>query len=132
MDPFSVAASVVGLVSFCADVIGYLQGAKHAPKSAEKLSAQILSLQHVLKNLDTFLQGDAAKDERFERTSALIRSTEVCQCELQRLLEKLKNVNKSILQRATFPLNEKEINRSIDVLRGCAQTFQFSLTVDGW
>lgn len=37
MDPLSVAASVVNLITFCVDVGSYLASVKNAPKSAETL-----------------------------------------------------------------------------------------------
>ena len=132
MDPLSVAASIVGLTTFCVDVGNYLAGVKNAPRSAERLGNQVSSLRHVLERLDAFLRGKSVKDKKFAKTSALVQSTEVCEYQLLRVLKKLEKVNKNILHRVTFPLNEKEINRSIEVLRGCAQTFQFSLTIDGW
>lgn len=132
MDPLSVAVSIVGLTTFCVDVGNYLAGVKNAPRSTERLGTQVLSLRHVLEQLDAFLRGESVKDKKFAKTSALVQSTEVCKCQLLQVLEKLEKVNKNILHRVIFPLDEKEINRSIEVLRGCAQTFQFSLTVDGW
>jgi len=132
MDPLSVAVSIVGLTMFCADVGNYLAGVKHAPGSAERLGNQVSSLRHVLEQLDAFLRGESVKDKKFAKTSALVQSTEVCKCQLLQVLGKLEKVNKNILHRVIFPLDEKEINRSIEILRGCAQTFQFSLTIDGW
>lgn len=132
MDPLSVAISVVGLITFCNDVGNYLAGVKNAPESAETLRTQVSSLQHVLEQLDAFLRGKNVKDQKFAKTSALIQSTEVCECQLLRVLKRLEKVNKNILHRVMFPLDEKEINRSIEVLRGCTQTFQLSLTIDGW
>jgi len=132
MDALSVAATVVGLISFCVDVGSYLADVKNAPKNAERLHAQVLSLRQVLGNLDAFLQGENAKCKTFAKTCALVQSTEACKYHLVRLSEKLRRVNKTILHRVTFPLDEKDINQSIEILRGCAQTFQFSLTVDGW
>lgn len=132
MDPLSVAVSVFGLITFCVDVGSYLADVKNAPKSAERLYAQVSSLRHVLEQLDEFLRGESVKDKKFAKTSALVQSTKVCECHLLRVLKKLEKVNKNILHWVTFPLNEKEINQSIEVLRGCAQTFQFSLTMDGW
>jgi hypothetical protein len=132
MDPLSVAASIVSLATFCVDVGNYLAGVRNAPRSAERLGTQVSSLRHVLEQLAAFLRGESVKGKKFAKTSALVQSTEVCKCQLLRVLEKLEKVNKNILHRVTFPLNEKEINQSIEVLRGCAQTFQFSLTIDGW
>ena len=132
MDPLSVAVSIVGLTTFCVDVGNYLAGVKNAPRSTERLGTQVLSLRHVLEQLDAFLRGECVKDKKFAKTSALVQSTEVCKCQLLQVLGKLEKVNKNILHRVIFPLDEKEINRSIEVLRGCAQTFQFSLTIDGW
>ena len=108
MDLLSVATSVVGLLSFCVDVGSYLAEMKNAPKSAERLHAQVLSLQGDLRQLDTFLRGESFKDKSFAETSALVQSTEVCECHLVQVLEKLKNVNKNFLHRATFPLNERK------------------------
>lgn len=130
MDPLSVVASVTGLISFCVDVSNYLSDVKNAPKTAERLYAQVSSLQQVLKQLEDFLK--ANPNRRFAKTSALVKSTEVCKRELLEVLAKLQEVSKSKFQRITFPWNEKEINKSIDVLRGCTQTFHFSLTIDGW
>ena len=127
-----MAASVVSLITFCVDVGSYIAGVKNAPKSAETLCAQVSSLQHVLGELGAFLREENVKEKKFAKTSALVQSTEVCKCHLVRVLKKLEKANKNILHRVTFPLNEKEINQSIDVLRGCTQTFQFSLTIDGW
>ena len=132
MDPLSVALSIVGLITFCVDVGNYLTGVEMAPRSTERLHAQVSSLRQVLEQLDVFLRGKSIQDEKFAKTSALVQSTEVCKRQLLRVLKKLEKVNKNILHQVTFPLDEKEINRSIEVLQGCAQTFQFSLTIDEW
>lgn len=132
MDPLSLAASIVGLTTFCVDVGNYLAGVKHAPESAERLHAQVSSLRRVLEQLEAFLRETNLKDKNFANTSALVQSTNVCRHQLERVLEKLKTVNKNVLHRMMFPLDEKEINRSIEILRGCTQTFQFSLSIEGW
>jgi hypothetical protein len=132
MDPLSVAASASGLITFCTDVGRYLADVKNAPKNAEKLYAQVTSMKDVLEKLDGFLRGDGPKGKVFATTSVLVQSIDICKSHLERLLKKLETVNKKFLHRAGFPLSEKEISHSIELLRGYIQTFQLSLTVNGW
>jgi hypothetical protein len=132
MDPLSVAASVITLIVCCADVGNYLAEVKNGPKSAERLRAQVLELQQALTRLDEFLRGESAGGNKFAKTCALIKSTELCERHLLKVRKKLEKVNKSLFQWMTFPMDEKEISQSLEVLRGCAQTFHFFLSIDGW
>lgn len=132
MDPLSLAASVIALATLCREVGEYLYGIKKAPKSAERLQAQVSSLRDVLTQLDTFLRKSTADGKTFAHTSALVQSTVMCGEQLLKVKEKLEKASKSIIHRITFPLDENEINQTINFLRGCAQTFHFSLNIDGW
>ena len=76
-----------------------------------------------LEQLDAFLRGKNVKDQKFAKTSALIQSTEVCDCQLLRVLKRLEKVNKNILHRVMFPLDER---RSTDLLRFCEAVHRLS------
>jgi hypothetical protein len=132
MDGLSVAASIAGLISLCIDVGKYLNDVKDAPKNAENLRAQLTTLEHVLQQLDTFLRGESVKGKSFDKTSVLCQAMGSCSDQLACVCERLKGAHGNILQRAKFPFREKEVAKAIESLRGCTQTFQFSLTIEGW
>jgi hypothetical protein len=132
MDALSVAANVAGLISLCIAVGTYLADVKDAPKNSETLRVQIVALEHVLQQLDTFLRGENVKGKAFEKTSVLCQAVGSCQDNLASVYEKLKSANGNIFHRVKFPFREKEVARAIESLRGCTQTFQLSLTIEGW
>jgi hypothetical protein len=132
MDPLSVAASVAGLISLCVEVGKYIADVKDAPKNSKNLQIQLSGLEHILEQLDAFLHGESVKGKSFEKTSVLCQALGTCEDQLVDVSRKLKKINGNILQRTVFPFREKELAKLIESLRRCTQTFQFSLTIEGW
>jgi hypothetical protein len=96
MDPISVAASIVGLLGFCVEISNYLVDVKNTTTSVERLRTQVWSLQQILEQLNTFLREGNAKTNKFATSSSLVKSAEVCECHLLRVLKKLDNADKTL------------------------------------
>lgn len=136
MDPFSLAVGISGLVALAAQTLKltqqYLHGVKHASKAADTLAAELQLLHDTLCRLDRFLRSDGAKSQSFDEDSVLVSSTGACKTKLEVLHKKLDATAKSRLNRALWPLNEKEHRQSVQELRAVAQCIQFAMTVDEW
>ena len=136
MDPFSLAVGISGLVALAAQTMKlaqqYLHGVKHASEAAGALAAELQLLHDTLCRLDGFLRSDGAKKQSFDENSVLLSSTGACRTKLEVLHKKLDAAAKSRLNRALWPLNDKEHRQSVQELRAVAQCIQFAITIDEW
>ena len=136
MDPFSLAVGISGLVALTAQTLKlthqYLHGIKHASGAASALATELQLLHNNLCRLDGFLRSDAAKRQSFDETSMLVSSTDACRTKMEALHEKLETAAKSRLNRALWPLNEKEHRQSVQEFRVVAQCIHFAMAIDEW
>lgn len=136
MDPFSLAVGLSGLVALTAQTLKltqqYLHGVKHASEAADALGAELQLLHDTLCRLDGFLRSDGAQRQSFDEASVLVSSTGACRTKLEVLHKKLDGAAKSRLNRALWPLNEKEHRQSVQELRAVAQCIHFAMTIDEW
>ena len=136
MDPFSLAVGITGLVALTAQTLKltqqYVHGVKHASEAANSLATELQLLHNALGRLIEFLHGDSAKRQSFDETSVLISSTSACKTKLEVLCKKLDAATKGRLNRALWPLNEKEHRQSVQEVRAVAQCIQFAMAIDDW
>jgi hypothetical protein len=140
MDPFSLASSILGVLGVTIQVSQivntYVRSVKNATKTATELSTSLITLESTLKNLDAFLRSGNANNSLFEHTSVLCCATAACKARLEVLCSKLSKHNGSRINRAIehlkWPFDEQENRTAVKDLQGFIQTFQFSLTIDGW
>ena len=140
MDGLSVASGVAGLLSLCIQVSialsEYYTGVANAPKSIRSLQQELITLEHVMKELDNFLRGQNVQGNSFDRTSVLYSAVGACKDQVSDIFAKLKRSGSGSISRAVkrleWPFQEKEVLSTVEKLRQYIQTFQFSLTVEGW
>ena len=136
MDPFSLIVGISGLVALTAQTLKltqqYLHGVKYASEAADALALELQALYDNFRRLDEFLRSDDAKRQSFDETSVLVCSTNACRTKLEVLHKKLDAAAKSRLNRALWPLNEKDHRQTLHELRAVAQCIHFAMTIDEW
>ena len=140
MDPLSITASVANLVNLTFDVsstIGsYCKSVKNARKDVQEVARELASMHNVLHQLGELLRSQQLKSRFFESTSVLATAITVCCNNVQRISSKVQKLESdglaSIWEKLKWPFSEKDMQKILATLRGCAATFQFSLTIEGW
>ena len=140
MDGLSVASGVVGLLSLCIQVgkalSEYSMGVANAAESVRSLQHEFLTLEHVVTQLESFLRSQNLQDKSFNQTSVLCAAVGGCKDQVSGILTKLKRSDNGSISRAVrklaWPFQEKEVVSLVEKLRRYIQTFEFSLTVEGW
>ena len=136
MDPFSLTVGLSSLVALTAQTLKltqqYLHRVKHASEATDALALKLQALHDIFCRLDEFLRNDGAKRQSFDETSVLVCSTSACRTKLEILHKKLDAAAKSRLNRALWPLNEKDHRQMLQELRVVAQCIHFAMTTDEW
>ena len=140
MDPLSIAASVAGLINLSTDVYKaiatYTSSVKEASVDILSLAEELSGLQSVLQRLSSFILSGSISAVSFAQSSALALALQKCGKTLSQLSTRLHHLQQDrisrVLERLRWPFSEKDTRSTMDVLRRCASTFQFSLTVEGW
>ena len=141
IDPLSLAASIAGLASLTIQVTqvisSYTSAVKNVPENARSLQETVVTLSHVLEHLGRFLRSEDVKGNAFNQTSVLYSTTNLCQRTLDAILRKIEGLHKGgkvvqAVKQLRWPLNDKETQKMIVTLHGCTETFQLSLTIEGW
>ena len=134
MDPFSIAASIAGLVGLTAQVLkitkAFVHEGRHGKEFAAELVNELNMLHFNLSRLDEFLRS-ASGGLHFQDTSVLISSSFSYREKLKRLQQRLDVASKSRLTPFKWPLNSAEHHQSIEELRAYAQCVQLSLNING-
>ena len=140
MDGLSVASGVAGLLSLCIQVSmalnEYYSGVANASKSIQSLQQEFITLEHVMKQLEDFLRSQNLRDNAFDETSVLCSAVGACKYQVNDIFTKLRRPGGGSISRAVkrleWPFQEKDVLSMVEKLRRYIQTFQFSLTVEGW
>ena len=141
MDPLSLTASIVGLISFAIDVTKtvteYISDVRHAPAESRELASELSALTNALDSLSTFLTRQDEESTSFKDTSVLYSTTRLCHGKLSAINETLREFLKKTehmkwYRRLVWPFNKEDHLEVIGTLRGCMQIFHFSLSIDGW
>jgi hypothetical protein len=141
MDPLSLTASIVGLVSFAIDVTKtvneYISDVRHAPAESRELASELSALTNALDSLSAFLATQDQKSTSFKDTSVLYSTTQLCHGKLNAIHETLRGFLKKTehmkwYRRLVWPFKKEDHLEVIGTLRGCMQIFHFSLSIDGW
>jgi hypothetical protein len=134
MDPFSLAAGIIGIVGLTAQTLqvtsAFAHEARHGKEEAAELLNELTVLHFNLSRLDQFLRS-ASGGPQFQDTSVLVSSSYSYRDKLKILQEKLDVARRSRLTHFRWPLNNTEHRQTVDELRAYAQCVQFSLSVNG-
>lgn len=136
VDLFTLITGVAGLISLAIELSKitseFVGSVKRAPESIRDLSQELLSLNHVLGRLDIFLKTQDNLGS-FAETAALISTEQFCLTRLKNMYEKLRRSTEGgKMRRMAWPFSEKENKETILALYRCSQTFELSLSVEGW
>ena len=141
LDPFTLATGVAGLLSLTIElskiISAYTQSLNDASREAQELLAELSELSHVLEQLKDFLRSENAKSNSFDGTSVLCSARNACQGKLEYALRKFMKMSEGSklsqsIKRLKWPLDKQENLDTVNTLHRCTQTFQFSLTIEGW
>ena len=140
MDPFSVAASVAGLVSLTLELLQtvshYYKAVKDASKSIQEIQEELSLMHSTLQQLEDLLRGPYMSKSAFAQSSVLTTAVTSCIETIGKISAKLAQPKSGRLSRATealkWPFSEKEVQKRLEALRRYTSTFQFSLNVEGW
>lgn len=142
MDPVSavgLAANVAGLVSLAIEVshllADYFASIKNLSTNMKSLREDLASLQHVLRQLSSFLHGGDAAGKSFQRSSVFYLTIASCIGDVQEMAVKLrlsKNIVARTVEKLHWPFEEKELSKFNDRLRKYISICQFSLTMENW
>lgn len=133
-DPFSIFATVSGLVALAASlskqVYSVAADVKHAPEGIDSLSKEVESMSLVLNRLETSLKDDFDKKYPFSLGSAEDLRPVLKNCErvfkgLNSKLEKYKKEN--ILDRIKFVFSDKDFAKLQRALEAHKQTLSITL-----
>jgi hypothetical protein len=141
MDPLSLTASIVGLISFAIGVTKtvteYISDVRHAPAESRELASELSALTNALDSLSSFLTRQDEESTSFKDMSVLYTTTRLCHGKLSAINETLREFLKKTehmkwYRRLVWPFNKEDHLEVIGTLRGCMQIFHFSLSIDGW
>ncbi|KAL8798444.1 MAG: hypothetical protein Q9182_006651 [Xanthomendoza sp. 2 TL-2023] len=132
MDPLSITASVVGLITLTAKIMQitkvYCHEARNAKAAANELLVELDLLHLSLSQLDKMLKNDTT--HLFSDTLKLVAKTHACRNELNKLHDKLNDATEHSLHRFRWPLSSSEHQKTMQELRVHAFWIHFALTID--
>ena len=137
-EPFSLAASIAGLISLGVEITQitrrYVHGVRRASKDVKEFLHELAALVKILRQLDHLLSRDRNGEANFDQTSVLFKTHDACRKELTAVRSKLLSRSRghNIIRALTWPLVKKDHQQTIATIHRCIQTFQFALTIDGW
>ena len=99
----------------------------HSPNTTLRMSNA--DSETTVCHLERFLREDA-NGQTFGESSVLVSSRDACKTKLEKLYKKLDAAANTRLNRALWPLNEKEHRQSVQDLRAIAQCIYFAITID--
>lgn len=141
LDPFTLATGLAGLLSLTIELTKiideYTGSVNNAPNEAQELFEELSALCHVLERLVPFLVSENGKSNSFGDTCVLFFASNACQNKLQSALRKLSKMREGSewfqnVRRIKWPFDKQEYLDTINTVRRCMQTFEFSLTIEGW
>lgn len=140
MEAISAAAAIVALIQVSGKVFGlcreYYLSVRDARKDIQRLTDELTTFHDVLENIAGLVEGDSAKMPTLRLLSGPDGLMAECMVELETLETKLsmerggsgmKRLGRRI---AVWPLTEKEVNRSIQIIERYKATFNTALMAD--
>ncbi|KAH0561957.1 hypothetical protein GP486_003334 [Trichoglossum hirsutum] len=139
-DPFSVGTGIASIIGVALQLTiitkEFASGWKNCPDEVSSLHQELTCLQDVLENLEAFLRNES--NHHFEKTSALYSAAGEYVLKLESLRKKLQrhvptegNKIRQALERVKWPLERREVQKTLLELQRYAQLFNFAMSIDG-
>jgi vacuolar-type H+-ATPase subunit I/STV1 len=134
MDPLSLTASVVCLISFAIDVTKtvteYISDVKHAPAESRELASELSALTKSLDSLSAFLTKQDEKSTSFKDTSVLYSTTQLCHGKLSAIHETLREFSKKTehmkwYRRLVWPFKKEDHLELLALFAAACRSFIF-------
>lgn len=140
-EPLSLVASLITVLQISGSVIlccyEYRKSVKSASKSLLRVISEVTSLRDVVERLIALVDDEKMANHSYLSTLTKIMSTggslDVCQHDLERLrvkLEKPVNEWKALRRRLTWPLQEKEVAKTLGSVYQTKSVLETALMVD--
>lgn len=143
MDPLSITASVIAVLTLCGQVVNdcysYWSGVKNASEEMIRITDEIIGLRNVLENLLTIVsEAESASPSNAEKLSTLkllIRPNgplAKCYMELERLEKRIEPATgiKAIKNALKWPLREGETRKIRENISSSKSTLTLALNTD--
>lgn len=140
-EPLSLVASLIAIVQISGSVISccyeYRKGVKNAPKDLLRMINEVAALRNIVERLITLVDDEEMADHEYLSTLADIVSAdgplELCQHDLENLKVKLEppvNTWKALGRRLTWPLQEKDVTKTLASIYRTKNLLETALMVD--
>src|SRR5438034_3416701 len=135
MDGLSIVTSVAGIASLAIQLTqvlhDYCSNVRSAFKDIENLAQEMEALGKVLKRLETFLDEEDMKGNRFDQSASVLASAiKTCGATLRDLEKSLKGPAErsagKFIERLMWPFRKEEVQKMVESLRRYNHIFQFS------
>ncbi|KAL9103979.1 MAG: hypothetical protein Q9163_001041 [Psora crenata] len=139
MDPFSIAAGVVGVAGVLAHVIKnikvYIHDARNADGMAATMLAELASLHSALLRLNEFLRGESVRGTSlaFGDDAVLVTTISACKTKVDTLSSILaqREQTSRFKRSLRWPLDKSEHEDALGDIKTFTQWIQLALTIDG-
>lgn len=139
-DPFSIGTGIISVIGAALQLTiitkDFTSGWKNCPNEVSSLHQELTYLQGVLENLEAFLRSEGS--QHFEKTSALYSAAGEYVLKLESLREKLQRHAptegqriRQALECVKWPLEGREVQKTLLELQRYAHLFNFAMSIDG-
>ena len=142
MDPLSVSASIVGLLSAATaitkSVTGFVESIKDAPKSTQNVLSEVADIRNCLLQLQSFLLGmNKASASRtsllmVEQILVTLTGCVTTFSELDEMLDSVIRVEQSAIDKIKWVSKEKKISKLLLRLQSAKTSLGLMLTTLTW
>lgn len=140
-EPLSLVASLIAVVQISGSVISccyeYRKGVKNAPKDLSRVTSEVAGLRNVVEHLITLIDDEKMTSYTYLSTLAEIVTAdgplEICRHNLESLKSKLEfpiNERKALGRRLAWPLQEKEVTKTLASIYRTKSLLETALLVD--
>lgn len=140
-EPLSLVASLIAVVQISGSVISccyeYRKGVKNAPKDLLRVTTEVAALRNVVERLVALVDDEKMAGHKYLSALNDIVSTngpmELCQHDLESLRVKLEppvNEWKALERRLTWPLQEKDVTKTLATISRTKSLLETALMVD--
>ena len=132
MDPLSITASVIAILTLTTEVISYIQVATGAPKEWRQYAIEALNIQTLLTNLRFHLEDADINDPWFKSVATLrIKDGPLDQFEAAlRLLKSKVSVETDTVKRMLWKLNKAEADSVVQRMERLKSLVNVALEMD--
>ena len=140
-EPLSLVASLIAVVQINGSVISccyeYRKGVRNAPKELLRVTNEVAALRNLLERLVTLIDDEKVASQGYLTTLAGLVSAggplDLCQQDLESLRVKIEppvNEWRSLGRRLTWPLQERDVTKTLASIHRVKSLLETALMVD--